>query len=86
MKKTAHFIILILTAIFLGSIVGNGAENITFLHWLNYGKSISIDNISVDLIIINFSFGCTFSINIAQLILMLGAFFVYTKFSPMFTD
>lgn len=81
MKKTALFIILILTAIFLGSILGNGVENVGFLHWLNYSKSLSLDNVSVDLIIITFSFGCTFSINIAQLILMLVAFLVYPKAS-----
>ena len=79
MKKTALFILLILTAIFLGSILGNGVADINFLCWLDYGKSISIDNVSVDLIIITFSFGCTFSINIAQLILMLIAFLVYPK-------
>jgi len=86
MKKTALFIILILTAVFLGSIIGNGAEKVSFLQWLSYGKSISIDNISIDLIIINFNFGCTFSINIAQLMLMLGAFFVYPKVSASITD
>ncbi len=86
MKKTALFIILLLTAVFLGAIIGSGTEKVSFLQWLSYGKSISIDNISIDLIIIKFNFGCTFSINIAQLILMLGAFFVYPKISSSITD
>jgi len=86
MKKTALFIILILTAVFLGSIVGNGVENLSFLSWLNYSKSISLQNVSVDLIIVTFDFSCTFSINIAQLMFMLVAFFVYPKASAAFPD
>lgn len=86
MKKTCLFIILILTAVFLGSIIGSGAENLTFLKWLNYSKSISLENVAVDLIIVAFNFSCKFSINIAQLILMLGAFFVYPKFASSFNE
>lgn len=86
MKKTWLFIILILTAVFLGSIIGSGAENLSFLRWLNYSKSISLENVAVDLIIVTFNFSCSFSINIAQLMLMLAAFFVYPKASAAFND
>lgn len=86
MKKTALFIIMILTAVFLGSIIGNGAENLAWLRWLNYSKSISLDNMSIDLIIVTFNFSCSFSINIAQLMLMLVAFITYPKASASFTD
>lgn len=84
MKKTCLFIILIITAVFIGALIGSGSQDISFLHWLAYSKSLSLDNISIDLVIIQLSFGCSFSINVAQLILMLVAFFVYPKAAAAF--
>lgn len=84
MKKTCLFIILIITAVFLGALIGSGVADISLLKWLAYSKSLSLDNISIDLIIIQLSFGCSFSINVAQLILMLAAFFVYPKAAASF--
>ncbi len=81
MKNKILLIMLILAGAIVGSIAAKGAVNSDMLSWLAYSKDIGIDPTRIDLIIINFTVGLHFSMNVAQIIFMLIAIAIYPKLS-----
>ena len=70
----------ILCGIVVGGLLGELASNVDFLWWLSYGEEFGISEpITLDLIVITLSFGLMLKINIASIIGMILAIFIYKK-------
>lgn len=86
MKKTLYMLLLIITAIVSGSLIGKAAKG--SLKWLGYSKTFSFlrDGNIIDTEVFKLNFGFYISINIAQILCILIAIFVYYKSaSKLFT-
>lgn len=71
---------LILAGIVIGGLIGDLTKGISFLEWLNYGKSFGIpEAISIDLRVIQLSFQLIIHISIASIIGVAISIFVYRK-------
>lgn len=78
MKRTLYMIILIISAIFFGDLLGGVATGA--FKWLGYSKSFSINpNTFIDSDVFKLTFGIFISFNVCQVLLVLLAFFVYYK-------
>lgn len=69
-------IVLLVGAIF-GSIIGNALNDVFPI--LNFGKSIGVEPFVVDLNAIVFTFGLTLSLNVAGILGIIIAFWVYRR-------
>ncbi len=79
-KKFWLFLILLFSGIILGSLVGDIAKNIPYLEWLGYGKSFGLtEPLCLDIYVLKLSFSIMFELNIASIIGILGAIFIYRK-------
>ena len=73
-------IVCILSGLVVGGLLGEIAGNVKVLEWLNYGQSFGLTSpIELDLSIIKITFGLMLKINIASIIGMVLAFFIYKK-------
>ena len=82
MKNKSIWILLIfiLCGIVLGGLIGNLASNVDFLWWLSYGESFGITSpLELDLNIIKITFAFSIKINVASIIGMAVAIFIYRK-------
>jgi len=70
-------LVFILIGAIFGSLIGAALGDIVPI--LNFGKSIGVDPFVVDLNIIVITFGFNLSLNIASIIGIMIAFFVYKK-------
>lgn len=83
MKKTLYMIVLIVSAIVGGSLIGSAAQNAGSLKWLGYSKSFDFQpGTFINTEVLQLSFGFYISFNIAQILLVLVAIFVYYKTAP----
>ena len=74
------FLIFMLSGLVLGGLLGELAHRINWLWWLAYGEEFGLANpVTLDLSVLRISFGCMFKINIASIIGMAIAIFVYRK-------
>ncbi len=81
-KNMFMFLLVILTGAIVGGLIAELCRNVSFLSWLAYGSSfgISIDNPFVlDLAIMKLKLGIVFDINIATILGIIIALFVYKK-------
>lgn len=81
-KKTVVFILFLFMGVFLGSILTEVAQNVSFLSFLAWGKTIGIgvpNPINVDLVVLKFSFGISFQMNLAILICAIASLIGYQK-------
>ena len=81
MKKTLYMIILLIAACAIGGLIGNIATG----YWAWLGKTFGIDFQPGNFLrtdVISLTFGVTFQINIAQIILILVAILVFYKTAP----
>lgn len=77
MKTKARLTLLFCTviAVVLGAFLGelcSVSEN-AYIHWLGYGKSFGFDTISLNLHVIELSFGLHMDINVMQILLIVAA-------------
>ena len=82
MKKGLIFALFLLGGVLLGSLLTEIAENVSFLRFLTWGKSIGIgvpDPVRIDLSVITFSFGFSLQMNLALLICLVAALIFYAK-------
>ena len=75
--KTILLIVLLLLAIVLGIIIGDVCAGVKGLSWLAAGANFGLQPTTVDLSVIQLTFGLTASINVAQAILLLVAILAY---------
>ncbi len=79
-KNIWILIIFILSGLVIGGLLGKIASQVDFLWWLGYGQSFGLTNpIELDLSILKITFAIIFEINIASIIGMAIAIFIYRK-------
>lgn len=79
-KNVWILIVFILCGIVVGGLLGQLASSVDFLWWLGYGQEFGISTpITLDLSVITLTFGLMFKINIASIIGMILAIFIYRK-------
>lgn len=79
-KNIWVLILFIFAGIVVGGLLGELASGIDFLWWLGYGESFGLSEpVVLDLSMISLSFGIQFKINIASIIGIAIALFIYRK-------
>ena len=79
-KNIWILVLFILCGIVVGGLLGDFAGHVDFLWWLSYGEQFGISEpITLDLQVITLTFGLMFKINIASIIGMILAIFIYRK-------
>lgn len=72
--------VFLLSGLVIGGLLGDIASKVDWLWWLSYGESFGISSpIELDLSVIKLSFGLMFKINIASIVGMALAIFIYRK-------
>ncbi len=79
-KNIWILLLFILSGLVVGGLLGEIASKVDFLWWLGYGESFGLTSpLELDLNIIRITFGLVFKINIASIIGMAIAIFIYRK-------
>ena len=79
-KNVWILLLFILSGLVIGGLLGEFAKDISFLSWLSYGQSFGRSNpIELDLSVVKITFGLMVNINIASIVGLLIAIFVYRK-------
>ena len=79
-KNIWILMVFLLSGLVIGGLLGEIASKVDWLWWLSYGESFGISSpIELDLSVIAISFGLMFKINIASIIGMALAIFIYRK-------
>lgn len=79
-KNIWILIVFILSGLVIGGLLGELAARVDFLWWLSYGQEFGLTSpIVLDLNIIRLTFGLQLKINIASIIGMAIAIFIYRK-------
>ncbi len=79
-KNIWILLVFILSGLVIGGLLGELASSVDFLWWLSYGETFGLSNpIELDLNIMKITFGLLFKINIASIIGMAIAIFLYRK-------
>lgn len=79
-KNVWILLVFILSGIVVGGLLGELASRIDWLWWLSYGESFGLNEpITLDLSVIQITFGLMFRINISSIIGMILAVFIYKK-------
>ncbi len=79
MKKTFAFIFFTLAAIVLGAFLAYICDGVKYVGWLAWGKTMGLNDFSIDLYVISFSISLTVRFTISQLITIPTALIVYAK-------
>ncbi len=79
-KNIWILLIFLLSGLVIGGLLGEIAKNTDFLWWLSYGEEFGLkEPLTLNLSVINITFGLMFRINIASIIGMAIAIFIYRK-------
>lgn len=79
-KNIWILLIFILSGLVVGGLLGELASQIDFLWWLGYGQSFGLTSpLELDLNIMKITFGLVFKINIASIVGLILAIFIYKK-------
>ena len=79
-KSVWILIVFILSGLVIGGLLGSVAKQVEGLWWLSYGENFGLTSpLELDLSIITITFGVMFKINIASIIGMAIAIFIYRK-------
>ena len=79
-KNIWILLVFMLSGLVVGGLLGELASKIDFLWWLGYGESFGLTSpLELDLNIIKVTFGLVFKINIASIVGMIIAVFIYKK-------
>ena len=79
-KNIWILLVFLLSGLVIGGLLGEIASKVDFLWWLSYGQSFGISTpIELDFSVVEITFGLMFKINIASIIGMAIAIFIYRK-------
>ena len=80
-KNTFILIIFILCGLVIGGLIGELTKNVSWLNFLSYGQSFGLTNpVTLDLGVMQLTVGLMFKINIAGIVGIIIAIFLYKKF------
>lgn len=77
--KTLLFVVMIVLAVVLGKAAAGAVASVKFLSWLAIAAKFGISTVTVDLSVLQITFGMMVDINVAQALLLLIAIFIYTR-------
>lgn len=79
-KNIWVLLIFMLSGLVIGGLLGELASKVDWLWWLSYSQTFGLDNpIVLDLSVVKITFALMFKINIASIIGLLLAVFIYKK-------
>lgn len=79
-KNIWILLVFILSGLVIGGLIGDIASKVNGLDWLSYGQSFGLAQpVILDLNIINITFGFGLKINVASIIGIVLAIFIYKK-------
>ena len=79
-KNVWILLVFILSGLVIGGLLGELASKVEFLWWLGYGQEFGLSTpITLDLSIVQITFGLLFKINISSIIGLIIAIIVYRK-------
>lgn len=79
-KNGLVFLIFLLCGIVIGGLLGELTAGVSWLSWLSYGKDFGLSNpITLDLGVLQLTFGIMIKINISAIIGVIIAIFIYKK-------
>lgn len=79
-KNIWILVLFILSGLVIGGLIGELTKDVSYLNWLSYGQKFGLTSpIILDLNIIQITFGLMVNINIASILGVLIAVFVYRK-------
>ena len=79
-KNIWILLVFLLSGLVIGGLLGEFAAKVDWLWWLAYGESFGLSTpIELDLNVITITFGLMFKINVASIIGMALAIFIYRK-------
>lgn len=78
-KRTFAFIFFMLAGTVLGAFIAYICAGKSYVGWLAWGKSVGIENISINLYVIKFSFGLMINATISQIFTIAAALIVFSK-------
>lgn len=79
-KNSLVLIIFVLCGLVIGGLLGKLTSGINWLNWLSYGQSFGLANpVTLDLGVVKLTLGLMFEINIASIVGIIIAIFVYRK-------
>ncbi len=79
-KNIWILLVFILSGLVIGGLLGKLASNISWLWWLSFEESFGLqDPLVLDLSVLKLTFGLAFRINVASIIGMVLAIFIYRK-------
>ncbi len=79
-KNVWILLIFILSGLVIGGLLGDLASKVDWLWWLGFGEEFGLQNpIVLDLSILKITFALMFKINIASIIGIVLAIFIYRK-------
>ena len=79
-KNIWILMLFILGGVVLGGLIGKLVSQVDFLWWVGYGETFGLTTpITLELGVISVAFGLTFNINVASILGIIIALFVYKK-------
>lgn len=79
-KNSLVFIIFILCGIVIGGLIGELTKGVNWLSWLSYGQSFGFSSpFTLDLGVLQLTMGLMIKINIASIVGIITAIFIYKK-------
>ncbi len=79
LNKTLLLMFYLLAGIVIGNVIAQLFSNISFLSWLSYYSNIGFEPFMIDLSVLKVTFGMNMGINVAQIITISVAIFIYKK-------
>ena len=79
-KNIWILLVFLLAGLVVGGLLGKLASGVPWLWWLSYEQSFGLESpLVVDLSVVQLTFGLMFKINVASIIGMILAIFIYKK-------
>lgn len=79
-KNIWILLVFLLAGLVIGGLLGKLASGVPWLWWLSYAQSFGLENpIVLDLNVLKLTFGLIVNINVASIIGMILAVFIYKK-------
>lgn len=80
-KSSFILIVFVLCGLVIGGLIGELTQGVSWLSWLAYGQSFGLTNpVTLDLGVMQLTVGLMFKINIAGIVGIIIAIFLYKKF------